>query len=45
MYKGLIYFLPLLSMKNLKSCLPKESLLDTTISLTSTSVIKIGLLC
>ena len=44
MHKGLALSQSLLRMKHLKSCLPDESLLDTTILLISISFIKIELL-
>ena len=43
MHKGLALSQSLLRMKHLKSCLPEESLLDTTILLISISFIKIEL--
>ena len=45
MHKGLIYLLSLKLMKRLNSCLPKENLLDTTISLITVLFIKIGFSC
>ena len=44
MHQGLIFSEPLQPTKYLKSCLPKGSLLDTTILLISISLFKIGLL-
>ena len=44
MHKGLIFLEFLQPMKYLKSCLPKENLLDTTIPLIFISFIGIGLL-
>ena len=42
MQKGLIFSESLQQVKYLKSCLPKGTLLDTTILLISISIIKIG---